>query len=126
MDAVMQDNVLRQLVSNENSITTLLRALCILKPVRDVIVRLFTQNTFDADKVEFEEISTQLDIGRAKLDMCIQTDELQVVVEIKAANSTSLTVNQPQQYLQWLARQQASSLSERQCYGELQGFETRL
>ena len=107
MDAVMQDNVLRQLVSNENSITTLLRALCILKPVRDVIVRLFTQNTFDADKVEFEEISTQLDIGRAKLDMCIQTDELQVVVEIKAANSTSLTVNQPQQYLQWLARQQA-------------------
>ena len=77
-------NVLRYLPSDENAVTTLLRALCALKPIREAVVRLFTQDNFGANDVELEEISTQFDIGKAIPDMCLQTDALRAVVEIKA------------------------------------------
>jgi hypothetical protein len=86
-------------------VTTLLRALCTLKPLREAFVRLFTQDNFDTDDVEFDEISTQYDIGRAILDMCLQTDALRVVVEIKVSQWRDLTANQPHNYLRWLSNE---------------------
>src|SRR5712691_9102450 len=98
----MQANVLRHLVSNENSMTNLLYALCDLKPIREVVVRLFTQKMFGADDVEFEDMSVHISRGGPVPDMCIEADALHVAVEIKVAYATELTLNQPQQYLQWL------------------------
>jgi len=87
--------------------TNLLRALCALKPIRDVIVKLFTQDKFDAEEVDFECISTQLNIGDAIPDMCIQNINLRIAVEIKTSDWRGLTANQPQVYLRWLTTQQA-------------------
>jgi hypothetical protein len=101
----MQTNVLRYLARDENSVIILLRALCDLKPLREALVRLFTQDNFGADNVEFEGISTQFDVGSAIPDMCLQTDILRVVVEIKISEWRDLTPNQPQNYLQWLANE---------------------
>jgi hypothetical protein len=101
----VQTNVLSHLASNENSVTTLLKALCSLKPIREVVIRLFTHKNFGAADVAFDDISTQVNIGNAILDMGIQADELHVGVEIKVLNSTGLTGNQPQAYLRWLAQQ---------------------
>ena len=99
----MPTNVLRYLAHNENSVTTLLRALCALKPLREALVRLFTGGNFGGDDVEFEGISMQPDVGRAIPDMCLQTDTLRIVVEIKVSEWRGLTCNQPQNYLGWLA-----------------------
>lgn len=98
----MQANVLRYLPSDENAVTTLLRALCVLKPIREVIVRIFTQGNYGADDVEFEGVSMQFDIGGAIPDICLQTDTLRAVVEIKVSDWRGLTANQPQNYLRWL------------------------
>jgi hypothetical protein len=103
----MQMNVLRYLASDENAVTTLLRALCVLKPIREAVVRLFTQGHFGADAVEFEAISTQIGIGEAIPDMCFHTDTLRVAVEIKVFDWRELTPNQPQSYLRWLVSQPA-------------------
>jgi hypothetical protein len=78
-------SVLRYLAHDENAVITLLRALCALKPLREALVRLFTQGNFGADDVEFEGISTQFDIGGAIPDVCLQTGTLRVVVEIKVS-----------------------------------------
>lgn len=101
----MQPNVLSHLPSNENSITALLRALCALKPFREIVVRLFTHNKFGSNDVEFEDISIQIDIGGIKPDMGVCTERLRVVAEIKVNNETGLTKNQPRAYSEWLARQ---------------------
>ena len=101
----MQTNVLRYLPSDENAVTTLLRALCALKPIREAVVRLFTQDNFGANDVEFEGVSTQFDIGGAIPDMCLQTDILRAFVEIKVSDWRDLTPNQPQNYLRWLVSQ---------------------
>jgi hypothetical protein len=101
----MPTNVIRYLARDENSVTTLLRALCTLKPLREAFVRLFTQDNFGADDVEFDEISTQYDIERPILDMCLQTDALQIVVEIKVSQWCNLTRYQPHHYLQWLSNE---------------------
>lgn len=101
----MHANVLRYLANDENGTTTLLRALCALKPVREAVVRLFTQDEFGADEVEFEGVSTQFHIGGAIPDMCLQADALCVIAEIKVSDSRDLTPNQPEMYLRWLARQ---------------------
>jgi hypothetical protein len=103
----MQTNVLRYLPSDENAVTTLLRAICALKPIREAVVRLFTQGHFGADDVEFEAISTQVGIGGAIPDMCFNTDTLRVAVEIKVSDWRGLTANQPQSYLRWLVSQPA-------------------
>jgi hypothetical protein len=100
-------NVLRYLPSDENAVTTLLRALCVLKPIREAVVRLFTQGHFGADDVEFEAISTQVGIGGAIPDMCFHTNTLRVAVEIKVFDWRELTANQPQSYLRWLVSQPA-------------------
>lgn len=105
MEEYMQANVLRYLPSDENAVTTLLRALCVLKPIREVIVRLFTHGNFGADTVEFDGIFTQFSIGEAIPDMCLQTDILRAVVEIKVSDWRSLTSYQPQSYLRWLINQ---------------------
>lgn len=104
----MQENVLRHLPSDENSVTTLLRALCVLKPMREVVVRFFTQGRFGADDVKFEGVSIQSGIGGAIPDMCLQADALRVVVEIKVSAWRGLTASQPQVYLHWLANQPVS------------------
>jgi hypothetical protein len=100
---MMQENVLSHLTNNENSVTTLLKALCVLKPIRDVVIKIFTQNTFGADDVDFECISTQFNIGEAIPDICIQNDELLIAVEIKISDWRGLTANQPHKYLEWLS-----------------------
>ena len=101
----MHANVLRYLPDDEKGATTLLRALCALKPVREAVVRLFTQNEFGAGEVEFDGVSTQFDIGGAVPDMCLQADGLCVIAEIKVSDWRGLTSNQPETYLRWLARQ---------------------
>lgn len=101
----MQANVLSYLPSDENAVTTLLRALCALKPIREAVVRLFTKKSFGADDVEFEDVWTQFSIGGAILDMCLKTDTLRAVVEIKVSDWRCLTANQPQSYLGWLVNQ---------------------
>ncbi len=52
----MQANVLRHLVSNEHAMLNVLYALCALKPIRDVVVRLFTHTMFGADDVAFADM----------------------------------------------------------------------
>ena len=101
----MEANVLRSLASNENEATRLLKALCVLKPIREAIVRLFTHDNFGAAEVEFEAISTHTSIEGPIPDMRFQTEALCVVVEIKISEWRELTANQPQQYLQWLVSQ---------------------
>lgn len=100
-----QANVLSHLVKDENSFTEMLKALCDLKPIRDVVIKTFTQNQFDANAVEFSDIKTQFDIGGARPDICIQTDELSIAVEIKVSDWLGLTLNQPIKYLEWLIKQ---------------------
>ncbi|MFZ4789353.1 MAG: hypothetical protein ACOYMW_00310 [Candidatus Competibacteraceae bacterium] len=99
-------NVLSHLVSDENSMTNLLKAVCALKPIREVVIRLFTADKFGTDEVDFEDLSTQQSVGGAIPDMCIQIDnKLAVAVEIKTSDWRLLTVNQPTTYLQWLNSQ---------------------
>ncbi|MDP2895164.1 MAG: hypothetical protein Q8Q12_01225 [bacterium] len=101
----MRPNVLRYLPNDEKAVATLLRALCVLKPIREVVVRLFTDKEFGADKVEFEGLTTEFHIGEAIPDMCLQADRLCVIAEIKVSDRRGLTPNQPETYLLWLARQ---------------------
>ena len=105
MKKTKRSNVLSHLPSNENAVSSLLRALCVLKPIRETVVRLFTNASYGADDVEFEGISTQCNIGGAIPDMCFQSVSLRAVVEIKVSNWQNLTTNQPQTYLQWLMAQ---------------------
>lgn len=101
----MEQNVLSCLPSNENSVTTLLRALCVLKPVRDVFVKTFTQEKFGANNVDFEGVLTQAGLGGAIPDMVMQAEDLRIVVEIKVSAWRGLTDNQPETYLKWLANE---------------------
>lgn len=104
----MKDNVLKYLPSNENSVTALLRALCALKPIREVIVRLFTQSSYGAEHMDFDGISTQSGIGGSIPDMRFTAEEFKIVVEIKTSNWRGLTKNQPITYLTWLESQKVS------------------
>lgn len=104
----MNDNVLSQLAIDENSVTSILRAVCVLKPIREVIVRLLTADNFGSQTVEFEGISTQFQIGGAIPDMVLTGEDLLVVVEIKVSDWRGLTDNQPQAYLKWLLDQKVT------------------
>jgi hypothetical protein len=95
-------NVLSHLVRDENSMTNLLKSLCVLKPIREVVVRLFTAGKFGADDVGFDDISTQQNIGGSIPDMCIKINALAIAVEIKTSDWRGLTDNQPTAYLEWL------------------------
>jgi hypothetical protein len=59
--------------------------------------------------VEFEGISTQINIGAGTPDMGMQADDLRVVVEVKVSDWRGLTDNQPQIYLEWLANEKVSN-----------------
>jgi hypothetical protein len=101
----MSKNVLQYLPANENAVTTLLRALCVLKPIREIVARLFTGGSFGADDIPFEGIATQFGIGGPILDMCLRGDALCVTAEVKVGPWQALTANQPNEYLAWLAKQ---------------------
>jgi hypothetical protein len=104
----MQANVLRHLVSDEHSMTKLLYALCELKPIREVVVRLFTQKKFGADDAAFEDMSVQVSRGGPLPDLCIEAEALHVVVEVTGADATGFTDYQPRQYVRELVRQKAT------------------
>ena len=101
----MQANVLRHLVSNEHTMLNLLYALCELKPIREVVVRLFTHKMFGADDVAFEDMSVQVSRGGPLPDLFIEAEALHVAVENTVADATGFTVHQPQQSWQWLVGQ---------------------
>ncbi len=98
----LRPNVLMHLSEDENSITKLLRALCALKPFRDIIVHIFTQNKYNASSVDFEDISIQVSIDGVIPDFAILREDLKVIVEIKTSEWRKFTDNQPEQYLEWL------------------------
>jgi hypothetical protein len=98
----MQANVLRHLVGDEHAMTKLLYALCELKPIREVVVRLLTHQMFGADDVAFADMAVQGSRGGPLPDLCIQAEALYVAVEIAVADAPGFTVHQPPQSLQWL------------------------
>lgn len=102
----MLENVLRYLPANENAVTTLLRALCVLNPIREIVARLFTGDRFGADDIPFSGIATQFGIGGPIPDMCWQGNDLCIAVEIKVSEGQGFTGNQPGSYLDWLVKQQ--------------------
>lgn len=112
MEVIVNENVLSHLPNDENSVTILLRALCVLKPIRDVVVKLFTDNKFNGTDVLFDDISIQVQLSNGSIpDMIIESAKLDlcIVVEVKTSDWRELTSNQPQSYLQWLLKQKANN-----------------
>ena len=104
----MQANVLRHLVSNEHAMLNVLYALCALKPIREVVVRLLTHTMFGADDVAFADMSVQVSKGGPLPDLCIEVEALHVVVEITGADATGCTAYQPRQDMRELVRPKAT------------------
>ncbi|RMH74528.1 MAG: hypothetical protein D6681_23050 [Calditrichaeota bacterium] len=98
----METNVLRHLHLNENSVTNLVRALCVLKPLREIFVRLFTGGAFGAEDLDFDDISTQFVTGGGIPDLHLENDDVCVFVEVKVTQWCQLTTNQPENYLREL------------------------
>src|SRR5438876_916449 len=105
----MQANVLRHLVSNEHALTTLLYALCDLKPIREVVVRLFTHMQFGADDVAFADMSVQGSRGGPLPDLGIEAEALRVAVETTVADAPGFTVHPPPPSWQWLTHSPRAS-----------------
>jgi hypothetical protein len=96
-------NMLSYLISNENDTTKLLYALLNYKPFRDTLIRLFTDNHFEADKISWDDVYTQCSIGGCIPDLSIQSQKVSILIEIKTSLYCGLTDNQPESYLTWLS-----------------------
>lgn len=106
----MPDNVLTHLPTDELFQTRLLYALCSLKPLREIILRKFTDGEFGAEDVEQEDIHTFFPIKdnnrtAAIPDLVVLTNELLVLVELKVSEDCALQPTQPYNYLAWAAAQ---------------------
>ena len=100
----MPENVLLQLPKDEYYITKLLVALCVLKPLREVIVRAITEGAYGADDVQFDDIFS-LNTGNIRPDLALRTENLLVLVEIKTDWKCPLQPTQPTGYLTYLLGQ---------------------
>lgn len=105
MKVKKRHNILSFLIKNENSTTEMFYALLSFKPFREVVIRSFTNYTYGADTIRWDNIDTQVSIGTAIPDMMISGEKLHILVEIKTNIYTALTENQPESYLNWLLKQ---------------------
>jgi len=98
-------NVLSRLVKNEDSTTEMLCGLMSFSPVRDAVLRLFTENKITCSEVHSDDIDTQFDTKtHGRPDLYISNDKCTILVEVKTGKGTSLTHNQPANYIEWLER----------------------
>ncbi len=98
-------NVLSHIVRNENDTTRLLYALLKYKPVRDVLMKLFTKGKCKPGDVAWEEVYVHTTIEGVIPDLLIQGEKVNIVIEVKTTSHRGLTNNQPEAYLSWLTRQ---------------------
>ena len=98
-----QTNILSHVITNENATTQLLYALCAYRPFREVLVRLCTQGQFGVEAVQWGDLNPQMDIGGAVPDLVMEGQSVTIVLEVKITAWRSLTSNQPEAYLTWLA-----------------------
>ena len=75
-------NVLSRLVKNEDSTTEMLCGLMSFSPVRDAVLRLFTENQITCTEVQSDDIDTQFDTKtHGRPDLYISNDKCTILVE---------------------------------------------
>lgn len=99
----MSENIFQRLIRNEDSMTELLCGLLSYKPIRDIVIKLFTFEKLSAYDVTYEDVDTQKIINGVRPDILIEIDnKICIVVENKIYPWTPLTKNQPKEYLSYI------------------------
>ncbi|MBX6422663.1 hypothetical protein [Thermosulfurimonas sp. F29] len=106
-------NILKFLLSNEDSVSSFLKGLMFFKPIRESLIRLFVGKDLGTQDVKFEDIYFQfvLNENQSRPDLAIINEKLKMLIEVKISPYRRLTENQPESYLEWLANQQGENLS---------------
>ena len=106
-------NILKFLLSNEDSVSSFLKGLMFFKPIRESLIRLFVGKDLGSQDVKFEDIYFQfvLNENQSRPDLAIINEKLKMLIEVKISPYRRLTENQPESYLEWLANQQGENLS---------------
>ncbi|HLE24581.1 MAG TPA: hypothetical protein VI935_02900 [Thermodesulfobacteriota bacterium] len=102
-------NILSRLLRTENHVTEFLCGLCVYKPFREILVRLFTGGQYGSDDISLDDIDTQTTIEGSIPDLSMLGEKVNILVEVKIDSWRELTQNQPETYLRWLASSNAES-----------------
>lgn len=108
-------NILKFLLSKEDSVSSFLKGLMFFKPVRESLVRLFTNKELKTQDIKFEDIYLQFVLreNQSRPDLAIINEKLKMLIEVKISPYRELTENQPESYLEWLANQQSENLQSK-------------
>lgn len=96
-------SIFESIVKIENDFTLLTCSLLKYKPFKSLLIQfLFEGNSNFNDNIGYDSFMTQYSIGKYGIpDIAIANSEIEALIEVKI-NNTSLTINQPDNYLKHL------------------------
>ena len=102
------NNLFHNVIKNETSLTEFFCNLMRYKAFRDLFLNIVKtkNNAFNVSNVSYEDFDTEVKLkdNQGRSDLHLTTNDTEYIFEIKIELYTGLTANQPNGYLDYLAK----------------------